>query len=132
MKIDISCCNCYFDYYLLKINQDPGFLSTIKDTCKHDLINSKDWFFIFVKFFFHACERCICEILKIGWVHYSKTANKILNDSWSLLKSQMFSDFNENCLEKNGVLFLFSHEKCWYIERNLLAMQGEIMFIFNK
>ena len=44
----------------------------------------------------------------------------------------MFSDFNENCLEKNGVLFLFLHKKCWYIERNLLAMPGEIMFITNK
>lgn len=110
MKIDLSCCNCYFDYYLLKKKQDPRFLSTVKETSKHDLINSKDWFLIFDKFLFHAYECCIYKVLRISWVYYSKTANQMLNDSCSLSKSQIFSDFNENCLGKMEFYF-FSRKK---------------------
>ena len=35
--MSIICCNCYFDYYLLKINRDPEFLKSVKS------LNSEDW-----------------------------------------------------------------------------------------
>ena len=35
--MSISYCNCYFDYYLLKINRDQEFLKNVKS------LNSEDW-----------------------------------------------------------------------------------------
>ena len=35
--MSISCCNCCFDYYLLKINRDQEFLKNVKS------LNSEDW-----------------------------------------------------------------------------------------
>ena len=35
--MSISCCNCYFDYYLLKISKDAKFLDNIKS------LNSDVW-----------------------------------------------------------------------------------------
>ena len=35
--MSISCCCCYFDYYLLKINKQPKFLKKIES------LNEEDW-----------------------------------------------------------------------------------------
>ena len=97
-----SCCNCFFDYYLLKINKSPNFLKKISSLNPNDLpkISKREWpeagsacgwYSQTTSFFFHACRKLIENILEIT----RKVDNLILQEVFS--KSCDF--VNSSCLQ---------------------------------
>ena len=91
MSYIIKCCNCYFDIYLLEINQKPAIMDPnrvkilgiicIRD--KHGKWSSKkelhkQWFHINGEVIFHSCFKCIYELLQ----------NSTLRKKCSLYKGQ--------------------------------------------
>ena len=96
----ISCCNCYFDYYLLRINKDPEYLNNRS-------VNVKEW----PKacwmhddkspgVLFHVCSSCLCKVLKYTTAAKCDIIREILNSTYCFINSQHLLFNEENCLNK--------------------------------
>ena len=103
----ISCCNCCFDYYLLKMNKDPDFLKvkTANPNEWSKALSSQSWYNEMPDFLFHACKECICKILEITTVGNCNKFCKILNSTCCFINSQLSAE--GNCLDK--VHFWLNH-----------------------
>ena len=120
LKMSISCCNCYFDYYLLKSDRNPEFLKKVKLMNSGEwpkiprlqitvpasgarLVRSKrsvladewpkvavpqGWYCQASGLLFHACEVCICKLLKITTAADCPIVREILNRTCYLINSQ--------------------------------------------
>ena len=107
----ISCWNCYFDYYLLKINKDPDFLKvrTANPNEWPKALSSQSWYNEMPGFLFYACKTCMCKILEITTAGNSNKVHKIINSTCCFINSQLSA--KGNCLDK--VHFWLNHRiKC--------------------
>ena len=106
--MNISCCNCYCDYYLLEINKDPKFLDNIKSLNSDDwprkLSSPLSWHSQAPGLLFHACKTCIIKVLQITAAYKAVNLHKILNSTCSFVKSQRLFTLalNENFLDRIG------------------------------
>ena len=77
----ISCCNCYFDYYLLEINKDPDFLKirTANPNEWPEALSSQSWYNEMPGCLFHACKACMCKILEFITADNCNKVRKIMN-----------------------------------------------------
>ena len=103
----ISCCNCYFDYYLLKINKDPDFLKVRTANLNEwpKILSSQSWYNEMPGFLFYACKTCMCKILEITTAGNCNKVHKIMNSMCCFINSQLLAE--ENCLDK--VHFWLNH-----------------------
>ena len=108
----ISCCCCYFDYYLLKINGQPEFLKKTEslndeDWPKNPLKNLSfpyfesvlGWYSQVPGLLFNACRPCIIKLLEISTIGNHANVNEILSRTWHFVNSQWITT-KENCLDK--------------------------------
>ena len=103
----ISCCNCYFNYYLLKINEDPEFLKvrTANPNEWPKALSFQTWYNEMPGLLFHACKTCISKILEITKADNCNKVRKIMNSMCCFINSQLLAE--ENCLDK--VHFWLNH-----------------------
>ena len=104
----ISCCNCYFDYYLLKINKDPEFLKVRKVNPSEWLKaqSSQGWYNEMPEFLLHACRTCMCRVLEITSAGNCNKTRQTKNSTCYFINSQLLTA-EENCLDK--VHFWLNH-----------------------
>ena len=97
----ISCCNCYFDYYLLKINKDPEFLKVRKVNPSEwpKALSSQGWYNEMPEFLFHACRSCMSRVLEITSAGNCNKTRQIINSMCCFINSQLLPA-EENCLDK--------------------------------
>ena len=106
--MSISCCNCYFDYYLLKINKDPKFLYNIMSLNSGDLRRTLSsplsWHSQAPGCSFHACKTCIINVLQITAAYNAVNVRKILNFTCSFVILQWLFTLalHENCFDRIG------------------------------
>ena len=104
--MSISCCNCYFDYYLLEINKDPKLLDNTKslnsDDWPRSLSSPLSWHSQAPGLLFHACKTCIIKVLQITAACNAVNVRKILNSTCSFVKSQWLFTLalNKNILDR--------------------------------
>ena len=105
----IRCCNCFFDYYLYKINKSPDFFQK-KSTTEHKDLLPETWpvgescYGIYSEeldglVIFHACKSCIYKILKVSALARSETTRQKLNKSCFAFNSQIIKR-DRNCLDE--------------------------------
>ena len=108
----ISCCNCYFNYYLLKINKEPEFIRKIESLNEEDWPKNPltdlsfphfksvpGWYSQAPGLLFHACRPCILRLLEISALANHTDVNEILSKTCHFVNSQWITS-NENCLDK--------------------------------
>ena len=96
----ISCCNCYFDYCLFKINKSPDFLK-VKTANPNEWLkafSSQNWYNEMPGFLFHACKTCMCKILEITTAGNCNKVRKIMNSTCCFVNSQLSAE--ENCSDE--------------------------------
>ena len=111
--MSISCCCCYFDYYLLKINRQPEFLKKIESLNEEDWPKNpvatdlsfpharsvSSWYSQATGLLFYACKPCILWILEISAAANDADVNDFLGRMCYFVNSQWIST-EENCLDK--------------------------------
>lgn len=96
----ISCCNCYFDYYLLKISKDPEYLNNRS-------VNVKEWRKTcsmhddnLPGVLFHPSSSCLCKELEYTTAAKCDIIRVILNSTCCFINFQHLLFNEENCLDK--------------------------------
>ena len=99
--------NCYFNYYLLKINKDPDFLEvrTANPNEWPKALSFQSWYNEMPGFLFHACKTCMSKILEITTADNRNKVRKIMNSTCCFINSQLSAE--EYCLDK--VHFWLNH-----------------------
>ena len=84
----ISCCNCYLDYYLLKINKGPEYLNSRSVNVK-EWPKAQDWLHDdnLPGVLFQAYGSCLCKVLKCTMAARCDMIRETLNSMCCFINS---------------------------------------------